>query len=276
MELNPVKIIIWCGGAPNQKALACKLASKFNITGIVIDEHKTVSTKKKPGSFFKKLINRIRFRVIYDSWKNLMKWYAGKFQEWPKVPILRVGSINEQEAYEFTNKKQPDLIVVSGTGLVREKMLSIKPKIGIINLHTGLSPYVKGGPNCTNWCIANNEWHFVGNTIMWMNAGIDSGNIITTETIDIRKAMSLNQAHRMVMEHAHDLYIRAIEYLLQAVAPFQSVPQKEFAKGKLYLTRLWTPEKQKELLKNWKLRSSAKLSGDIKTIALPNSFINFN
>jgi len=270
MGLNRVNIVICCGSAPNQKALACKLAAKFSVNGIVIDEHKTDSPAKKSQSLLTKIINRIRFRSIYKAWANLMNGYANEFPSWPATAILKVDSINNEKAFEFVLEKEPDLIVVSGTGLIKERILSLKPRIGIINLHTGLSPYVKGGPNCTNWCIANNEWGLVGNTIMWLNAGIDSGNIITTEAIDIRKAMRLDQAHRMVMEHAHDLYIRAIEYLSQAVAPFQSVPQKEIDKGKLYLTRMWTPGKQKELLKNWKLRSSSKLPGDIKTIALPN------
>ncbi|MBK8140456.1 MAG: hypothetical protein IPK57_05180 [Chitinophagaceae bacterium] len=76
--------------------------------------------------------------------------------------MLRVESINNELVAAFTREINPDLIIVSGTGLVKEPLLSLPASIGIINLHTGLSPYVKGGPNCTNWCIANNEWHLVG------------------------------------------------------------------------------------------------------------------
>ena len=133
-------------------------------------------------------------------------------------------------------------------------MLDIPVKIGIVNLHTGLSPYVKGGPNCTNWCIANNEWHLIGSTIMWINAGIDSGNIITTETIDIRKTNTLFEAHRLVMEHAHNLYIRAIDYLITRHPPYQSIQQNSLGKGRLFLTKMWTAEKRKLLLKNWRKR----------------------
>jgi methionyl-tRNA formyltransferase len=138
-----------------------------------------------------------------------------------------------------------------------------------MNLHTGLSPYVKGGPNCTNWCIANNEWHLTGNTIMWLNAGIDSGNIITTETVDIRSASSLTQAHYLVMEHAHNLYGRAIQYVLSQKAPYNSIPQQSIAKGTLYLTKMWNSEKRKALLNNWKKRSSASLQIPVKTVPLP-------
>ncbi|MBK8140457.1 MAG: hypothetical protein IPK57_05185 [Chitinophagaceae bacterium] len=47
MAVDERKIVIWCGAAPNQKALANKLASKYNVAGIVIDEHKKASAPKK-------------------------------------------------------------------------------------------------------------------------------------------------------------------------------------------------------------------------------------
>lgn len=270
MGVDERKIVIWCGAAPNQKALANKLASKYNVAGIVIDEHKKASSPKKIAEIVSVLIDKIRFSKIYGAWKWLMYNYASGYSDWPNVPMLRVESINNEQAAAFTREINPDLIIVSGTGLVKEPLLSIPASIGIINLHTGLSPFVKGGPNCTNWCIANNEWHLVGNTIMWLNAGIDSGNIITTETIDIRNAIDLKEAHRMVMEHAHDLYIRAVDYLFTSTGTFNSVPQQSVGKGKLYLTKMWTTEKRKSLLQNWKERGKIKLMPVVNTVPLPS------
>ena len=77
------------------------------------------------------------------------------------VNSIIVENINSNESYEFSNKLNPDLIIVSGTRLVKEKLLSIPTTIVILDLHTGLSPYIKGGPNCTNWCIATNKFHLL-------------------------------------------------------------------------------------------------------------------
>jgi len=269
MAVDERKIVIWCGAAPNQKALANKLASKYNVAGIVIDEHKKASAPKKISEIVSAIIDRVRFRKIYGAWKWLMYNYASVYSEWPNVPMLRVESINNEQVAAFTREINPDLIIVSGTGLVKEPLLSLPASIGIINLHTGLSPYVKGGPNCTNWCIANNEWHLVGNTIMWLNAGIDTGNIITTETIDIRNAVDLQQAHKMVMEHAHDLYLRAVEYLFTNTRPYNSLPQQSVGKGKLYLTKMWTAEKRKLLLQNWDDRKKITIVPVVNTVPLP-------
>jgi hypothetical protein len=269
MVLKKLKIVIWCGNAANQKALANKIAEKFDVAGIVIDTHSGKKIKKNlfqlPSIFW----DHFRFRTIINAWKNLMKYYDNEFPNWPDLPHLKVSNINDKETETFSNQLQPDLIIVSGTSLIKEPLISTPASIGIINLHTGLSPYVKGGPNCTNWCIANNSFHLVGNTIMWLNAGIDAGNIITTETVDIKNAVNLNEAHKIVMDHAHDLYLRAMSYLSETLPPYNSVPQNSIDKRQLFLTKMWTTSKKKDLLKNWKKRKTFSGGENLITIPLP-------
>lgn len=260
-------VILWCGDAPNHRALANKLHKHVRLSAIVIDQKKKANKKVKPFLLLR-IWDLIRFKEIYSAWKKMQRLYNKEFPEWPDVPIYRTPSINNQEAYNFTNGFKPQLIVVSGTGIVRDLMLSTPVAIGIVNLHTGLSPYVKGGPNCTNWCIANNQWHLVGNTIMWINSGIDSGNIIVNETVDIRSCGSLAEAQQKVMEHAHGLYLSAVDYLLKSQAPYISVPQSDLGQGSLYLTRMWSARMKSRLLRNWKNRHKAVVTSIPQTVSL--------
>ena len=242
------KIVLWCGDAPNQRALANKIAERFGLCGIVIDkkrtQNKTPRWKKVPAA----LQDRIFFRKINDAWAFLQHQYDRQFPQWPGVDTIAADSINSDEAYNFSKHHEPDLIVVSGTALVKKKMFSVNPSIGIINLHTGLSPYIKGGPNCTNWCISTGQFEKIGNTIMWINEGIDSGNIITTETTPLNGAGSLRDVQWKVMEHAHALYLKAIYYLLHFSPPYNSIPQKQITKGTLYLTKMWDFSAKRKLL----------------------------
>lgn len=270
MALKKLKIVIWCGAGANQKALANKISAEFDVAGIVMDMHSGNRKGKNLLQLPSVLWDRLRFRKIYNAWKNLMSYYDQKFTGWPNTAILKVPNINDERTRSFTEALKPDLVVVSGTALIKKNLLDIPLSTGIINLHTGLSPYVKGGPNCTNCCIANNTFHLVGNTIMWLNEGIDSGNIITTETVNIQGADDLDEAHRIVMDHAHDLYIRSVRYLSVAEPPYNSVPQHSIDKGQLYLTRMWTTDKKKQLLKNWKHRKSFVAPFSPKTISLHN------
>lgn len=266
------KIVIWCGDAPNQRALANKMADRFNVAGIVIDGKQKL---KKPA-FTKRLLNalidRIFFKMITVAWTSVQAKYKQKYPEWPRVPLLFVDSINSDEAYNFTKEIAPDIIIVSGTGLVKPAMLSLPVSIGITNLHTGLSPYVKGGPNCTNWCIANGEFDKIGNTVMWIDKGIDSGNIIASECTDLLYCKSLGEAQWKVLEHAHDLYIRIIKYLLHASGHYTSIPQEKIGQGKLFLTKNWNFRAKKNLLRNLKefiKYCSTEQAKNLTTIPIP-------
>lgn len=266
------KIVCWIGTTPNHQALVNKISKEFEIAGVVIDRKINKKSKTNLIGLFRKTIDKIRFWKIDHVWISLNEYYSKNFKIPSGIPILIVDSINTDEVAEFTAKISPDLVLVSGTSLIKEPQVSMKFPIGIINLHTGLSPYVKGGPNCTNWCIANNEWAMIGNTVLWLSAGIDSGNIISSERTDLGTATSLYDIHFTVMEHAHDLFLRSIRYIINAEPPYQSIPQIEIAKGKLYLAKMWTSVKKKDLLKNLKGPRNLRQPFNIRTVPIPLLF----
>lgn len=256
-----MRIVLWIGGEANQKALANKIHSKFPVTGIVC-EVKTSKTSFTIKKLAEKAIEKLFLNKIGNAWFNMLNYYQKLYPAFPSVPMLQVSNINDNKAFEFTKELNPDLIIVSGTRMIKEKMLSIKPSIGILNLHTGLSPYIKGGPNCTNWCIATKQFHLIGNTIMWIDRGIDSGNIITTEFTPLTELENLNELHIRVMEHAHDLYTRSIAYL--GSGKKSSKPQNEIAEGTTYYTRQWGLRQKFQLVKQFRNLRKVVLSGEIK------------
>lgn len=256
-----MKVVMWIDGQANQKALANKIAARFNLAGIVI-EKKEVRRKITLKKIYQKIIDKIFLSSITNAWFGMLQQYNEKYASYPDAPITVVENINSEAALAFTQKINPDLIIVSGTRMVKEKMLALNPAIGIINLHTGLSPYIKGGPNCTNWCIATNQLYLIGNTIMWIDKGIDTGNIITTEITQFEGTENLLDVHIKVMEHAHDLYVRAIEKLSAGARP--GVKQDSITKGTTYYTREWDLKQRFALKNNFKKFNQNISSNDYK------------
>lgn len=240
-----MKIVLWIGNKPNQKALANKINELYPLSGIIV-ESRDVPTKIT----FDKIIEKLFLSRISDAWKSMQTYYGEKFPSYPDTKILNLENINSDEAFNFTNEIAPDLIIVSGTRLIRKKLLSIKPSIGILNLHTGLSPYVKGGPNSTNWCIANKEFHLIGNTIMWIDLGVDTGNIVTTELTPVSGNESLSDLHLKVIEHGHSLYVKAIDRLAKGAK--SNVAQSTICEGKTYTNKQWGLRQKFSLLRNFK------------------------
>jgi methionyl-tRNA formyltransferase len=71
---------------------------------------------------------------------------------------------------------RPDVVLVFGTGILREPLVSAFAG-RIINIHLGLSPYYRGaGTNF--WPLVNREPEYVGATIHYLDAGIDTGPVI--------------------------------------------------------------------------------------------------
>ncbi len=255
-----MRIVLWIGNESNQKALANKINEKFPLAGIVTETKKSrsaISIKKLPP----KIIEKIFLRKIGRAWFGMLNHFQQHYPSLPEVPLLDTENINSDNVYQFTKDLQPHLVIVSGTRMIKEKLLSIDPVTGIMNLHTGLSPYVKGGPNCTNWCIAKKEFHLIGNTIMWIDKGIDTGNIIATEFTNFTGKESLPDLHIKVMEHAHDLYVRSIEYINKGRR--KSIPQNKIAAGTTYYTKQWGLAEKIQLVKNFLQFEKAVLSGKV-------------
>jgi len=244
-----MKIIAWIGKGPNQIALINKLNNHFDLVGVVYENRASKKIKSYGViMFFKKILSRLFFGFIPKTWKRLQNYYDDRFNIIDQVPSLEIENINDSKVQEFSSQLGPDLIIVSGTGLIKGKNLSTKSKYGIINLHTGLSPYIKGGPNCTNWCLSTGETHLIGNTIMWIDEGIDSGNLILTEQTPLNGEEKFFDLHLKVMEHAHSLYINAVRNIEDYST--QNIPQENIGEGSIYYNKNWGLKSQLKLLIN--------------------------
>jgi methionyl-tRNA formyltransferase len=231
-----MRIVLLCGNQPNQIALAAKLAARYQLAGVVFESKKQLSVKQLS---FTALVNKALdvtvFGFIRNTWKRLMQYYSN--YTIPQGVVQKtVANINTPEAVEFINELKPDMLLVSGTSLVKKGILELPIPHGILNLHTGLSPYIKGGPNCTNWCVATGQSHLIGNTIMWIDAGIDSGDIVATDLTPLTGNETYFELHRKVMDHAHQLYVDAVDYVVQQ---HPRAKQADIAKGTTYYTRMW-------------------------------------
>jgi folate-dependent phosphoribosylglycinamide formyltransferase PurN len=247
-----MKAVILTGNQGNQRALCHKIADVCDVSAIVVSDNiprRKPSLTKKIRTFLNRVENRLAGREFVETWFKLLGEYDAQFPDFPDVPIIRVKNVNDAATIEALEKYAPDLTIVSGTNLVGKKAIKASKKI--VNLHTGISPYVKGGPNCTNWCLAKNWFHLIGNTVMWLDLGIDTGKIITTEQTPLDGSETLFELHWKVMEHAHDLYVRAVRQIGEG-GEVPALPQDEISTGTTFYTADWNALAQHSALKNFR------------------------
>ena len=88
----------------------------------------------------------------------------------------RKGEINSLEIEEKIKKESPDIIFVFGSSLLKENIFSI-PKIGCINIHTGLVQYYRG-VDSSFWALYDERPDRIGATVHFIDKSIDAGEII--------------------------------------------------------------------------------------------------
>ena len=231
------------GEQSHQKALANKIQSIAKINSIILysgERYKKQKISLIPRKIWRILASFLTGLQFRKSWLGMLNYFEESYLEFPEVPIVKCSNINNEEVINEIKKIRPDLVVVSGTNLLGDKLINEIHKSGkVINLHTGISPYVRGGPNCSNWCLALKEFWLIGNTIMWLDKGIDSGNLIATERTPLSGTESLLEVQIAVIKHAHDLYIRCIKAFLDK-KQFPNVSQSNFSTDRLFLTKDWS------------------------------------
>lgn len=89
-----------------------------------------------------------------------------------------VASHNHPESIALLRQLAPDVIVTYGTAIIRRDVISIPPR-GIVNLHTGLSPWYRGADTIF-WALHEEEPQHVGITVHLVSERVDGGAVLCT------------------------------------------------------------------------------------------------
>lgn len=100
------------------------------------------------------------------------------------LPILQPERIRGDEAFlSHIQSLNPDVIIVVAFGQILPETVLQVPKYGCINIHGSLLPKYRGAAPI-QWAILNEE-HTTGVTIMYMDKGMDTGDMIYKKEIPI-------------------------------------------------------------------------------------------
>lgn len=96
--------------------------------------------------------------------------------DYSKPIHLIKGEINNKKYTDAIISSKPDLLIAYGCSIIKEPLLSAFEG-RFLNVHLGLSPYYRGA-GTNYWPLVNGAPEYVGATFMYIDAGIDTGEII--------------------------------------------------------------------------------------------------
>jgi methionyl-tRNA formyltransferase len=140
-----------------------------------------------------------------------------------KLPVHQPDNIKDKGIIKWISEINPDVIVVSAYGKkIPEEILSL-PHYGCINVHPSLLPRYRG-PAPINWAILNGD-ETTGVTIMKMDSGIDTGDILLQEEISVDPEEDAGSLEKRLSELGGELLKKAISGIKKNTV--QSMPQQK-------------------------------------------------
>ena len=165
-----MKITIFTSNSSRHHSLINKISSLGFKCYVVIEKNKLSNISNKSNlhkRYFKKVIKAEK--KIFKNKPLVKKKIKFLYTKWGKINNLK-----KKELKDFLNS---NLYIVFGSSYIKGWLMSYLIKKKAINIHIGISPYYKGAA-CNFWAIYDNNLHYVGATIHYLNKKIDSGKIL--------------------------------------------------------------------------------------------------
>lgn len=130
---------------------------------------------------------------------------------------------NNEEFLNTVKKINPDLICVVAYGKILPKELLEIPKMGCINVHGSLLPKYRGAAPI-QWAVLNGDKK-TGITTMYMNEGMDTGDMILKEEVQIGKNETTGELWERLSKIGAKLLVETVEKIEDGTAPREKQPE---------------------------------------------------
>jgi len=127
------------------------------------------------------------------------------------LTVLQPEKIKAPEFEKVLMELKPDLIVVVAFGQILSKRILDIPPLGCINVHASLLPLYRGAAPI-HWAIINGETK-TGITTMFMDVGLDTGDMLLKSEVSISDETTTGQLHDQLMILGADILMKTVALL---------------------------------------------------------------
>ncbi len=159
------------------------LIKNYNVIAVVTQPDKEVGRKKQ---------------IVYSPIKNKALEYG--------IKILQPIKIKEE--YQEIIDLKPDIIITCAYGQIIPEIILNNPKYGCINVHASLLPKLRGGAPIHKAII--NGYDKTGITIMYMDKGMDTGDMISKQEVKIEDNDTAETLHDKLQEASVPLLLNTL------------------------------------------------------------------
>jgi methionyl-tRNA formyltransferase len=135
------------------------------------------------------------------------------------LPVFQPEKVKDHSFIELFQKLNPEMVVVVAFGQILPKVIIDNPPMQCLNVHPSLLPKYRGAAPI-NWTIIRGETK-TGVTIMLMDEGMDSGDILLQEKTQLGATETYGELHDRLAQLGATLLIKTIEQVVAGTAQRQ-------------------------------------------------------
>lgn len=125
------------------------------------------------------------------------------------IPVFQPVKIKEAEAVAYLKNFPADVFVVAAFGQILSKEILDMPKFGCVNIHASLLPMYRGAAPIQ--AVILNKEKETGVTIMQMDEGLDTGDMLMKERIAIAPEETGESLHDKLSALGADMIVKALK-----------------------------------------------------------------
>jgi len=133
------------------------------------------------------------------------------------LEVFQPNRIGDTDSIDVLREWEPDVIVVVAYGQILPLEILDLPRLGCINVHGSLLPHYRGAAPIQRAIMAGDK--VTGVTTMFMNTGLDTGDIILQTPIEISTEMDFGQVHNLLAQAGADLLLDTMAVLISGSNP---------------------------------------------------------
>ncbi|MEN6621757.1 MAG: methionyl-tRNA formyltransferase [Smithella sp.] len=141
------------------------------------------------------------------------------------LPVFQPEKVKDPAFMEILHELKPEMIVVAAYGQILPKAIIDFPPLKCLNIHPSLLPKYRGAAPI-NWAIIRGET-ITGVTIMLMDEGMDSGDILLQQQTEIKSGETYGELHDRLAVLGADLLTQAIDRMAAGTASPQPQESSE-------------------------------------------------
>ncbi len=132
------------------------------------------------------------------------------------VPVLQPENFKSAADLDHLAGLQADLMIVAAYGLLLPPAVLAAPRLGCVNIHASLLPRWRGASPIQQAILAGDSHS--GVTLMKMEQGLDSGDMIASRAIEIDNGWSAGDLHHRLAPLGAELLMENIDDIEDALS----------------------------------------------------------